>query len=116
MMPSCETLEMALSTANEEMIRLVWERLPQEHAENLELLLLAADFHREDALGWSFRDATEVGQEAFVEQAQEGPLVTHLPGLNTHHSPPTTDDPTPRPKFNHRPRGGLGAVRQCLRS
>ena len=50
---------MAISSGNLELIRIMWERLPEEELKTrLALLEVAADFHREDVLGWLFRDAT----------------------------------------------------------
>jgi hypothetical protein len=56
--PTRETLKMALSSGDLELIRLMWQRLPGEHENRFDLMEVAADFHREEPLAWLLRDAT----------------------------------------------------------
>jgi hypothetical protein len=56
-MPTRETLKMALSSGNLELIRLFWARLPElEQKSRLDLLEVASDFHQVDVVAWLFRD------------------------------------------------------------
>jgi hypothetical protein len=65
--PTHETLKMALSTGSLELIRLIWERLPEsETAHRAGLLEVVADFHWDEPLAWLLRDANDVGREAFA--------------------------------------------------
>jgi hypothetical protein len=73
--PTRETLKMAISSGNLELIRLAWERLPEEHETRFDLLEVAADFHREEPFVWLFRDATGLEREAFLEIALERRLA-----------------------------------------
>jgi hypothetical protein len=76
--PTRETLKMALSSGNLELIRLLWQRLPGEHENRFDLMEVAADFHREEPLAWLLRDATELEQEAFIALAVERRLADAL--------------------------------------
>jgi hypothetical protein len=50
--PTRETLKQAISTGNAELIRLMWQRVPEgDRLHRADLLQVAADFHREAALG-----------------------------------------------------------------
>jgi hypothetical protein len=76
--PTRTTLKMALSTGYPEMIRLIWQRLPEEQDRRLDLLEISADFHREAPLGWLFRDSNEIEREVFAECALERHLADAL--------------------------------------
>ena len=57
---SRQTLEMAIASGCFEVIRLVWDRLPEsERAMKLSFLRVAADWHRHDVFEWLFRDALD---------------------------------------------------------
>jgi hypothetical protein len=73
--PTRETLKMALSSGNLELIRICWEVLPDEHEkERLDLLDVASDFHQLEVLSWLFRDADPFAKERFAECA----ILRHL--------------------------------------
>jgi hypothetical protein len=76
--PTRETLKMALSSGNIELIRLMWERLPEEHGNRLGLLEVAGVYHREEVLGWLCRDATVFEREVFAMFALERHLADAL--------------------------------------
>jgi hypothetical protein len=58
---------MALSLGNLELVRICWERLPDEQEkERLDLLEVAADFHQLEVLSWLFRNADKFAKELFV--------------------------------------------------
>jgi hypothetical protein len=44
--PARETLKMALSSGNLELIQVMWQRLPGQHENRFGLMEVAADFHR----------------------------------------------------------------------
>jgi hypothetical protein len=68
--PTRETLKMALSSGNFELVRICWERLPDEQEMvRLDLLEVASDFHQLEVLSWLFRDADPFERELFVEFA-----------------------------------------------
>jgi hypothetical protein len=73
--PAREALKMALSSGNLESIRLMWQRLPDEHENRFDLMEVAADFHRGEPLAWLLRDATELEREAFMALAIERRLA-----------------------------------------
>jgi hypothetical protein len=53
-----ETLKMAISPGNLELIKVVRERLPEaESRDRADLLEVAAEYHQDDVLGWLLRDA-----------------------------------------------------------
>ena len=63
---------MAISRGNLELIRLAWGRLPEEdHEGRVDLLEVAADFHRPEPLPWLFRDAAVLDREVFAGLAIE---------------------------------------------
>jgi hypothetical protein len=76
--PTRETLRAALSVGNLELIRLAWQRLPEEQVSRVDLLEVAADFHREEPLAWLIRDATDLEREVFAEFALERHLADAL--------------------------------------
>jgi hypothetical protein len=76
--PTRETLKMAISSGNLELIRLIWARLPDEQHSRSDLLEVAADFHREEPLRWLFRDSNVFEQERFFMFALEGHLADGL--------------------------------------
>jgi hypothetical protein len=77
--PTRETLKMALSVGDVALIRLIWERLPAlDHEGRLDLLEVAADFHREEPLEWLLKEATELEKEAFAVFALEQHLADAL--------------------------------------
>jgi hypothetical protein len=65
-MPTRETLKMALSSGNFELVRICWERLPELERKRLALLEVAGDFHQLEILAWLFRDADRFEKELFV--------------------------------------------------
>jgi hypothetical protein len=69
--PTREGLKLAVSTGNLELIRLMWERLPEEHEHRFDLMNVAADFHREEPLAWLLRGATNIEGEVIIEVALE---------------------------------------------
>jgi hypothetical protein len=57
--PTRETMKMAMSTGNLELIKLMRERLPEtEFQYRVDLLEVAAEFHQPEMLTWLLRDAT----------------------------------------------------------
>jgi hypothetical protein len=84
---SRETLKEALSTGSPELIRVIWQRLPEgEFRFREDLLEVSADFHREVALGWLLREASVFERELFAVFALErhladGLLVVYRNGL-----------------------------------
>jgi hypothetical protein len=76
--PTRETLMMAISSGNLELIRLMWARLPGEHRFRDDLLEVAADFHRDEVTRWLFRDSTISEQELFFVFALEARLADGL--------------------------------------
>jgi hypothetical protein len=75
--PTRETLKMALSSGNFELVRICWERLPEiEQAERVDLLEVASDFHQPELLAWLFRDADRFAKELFIGIA----IRRHLAG------------------------------------
>jgi hypothetical protein len=76
--PTRETLKMAISSGNLELIRMIWARLPGEQRSRGDLLEVAADFHFEEPLGWLFRDSTVFEQELFFVFALEAHLADGL--------------------------------------
>jgi hypothetical protein len=65
--PTRETLMMALSSGNFELVRMCWGRLPDEQVKKrLDLLEIASLFHRVEILAWLFRDADPFERELFV--------------------------------------------------
>jgi hypothetical protein len=65
--PTGETLKMALSSGDFELVRICWERLPgEQEKERRDLLEVAADFHQLEVLSWLFRDADPFAKELFV--------------------------------------------------
>jgi hypothetical protein len=74
--PSFETLKMAISGGNVELIRVVLGRLPEAALETrAELLEVAADFHQVETLAWLFRDATMLEREVLFAFALEHHLA-----------------------------------------
>lgn len=62
--PTLETLKMAISSGVIELVRMIWGRLPSDDQRlRLDLMEVAADFHRDEVLGWLFRDGTIVERE-----------------------------------------------------
>jgi hypothetical protein len=76
--PTRETLKMAISSGNLELIRLIWARLPMEQHMRGDLLEVAADFHRDEPLSWLFRDSSVFEQELFFVFALEEHLADGL--------------------------------------
>jgi hypothetical protein len=76
--PTRETLKMAVSGGNLELIRLMWQRLPYERYHRFDLMEVAADFHREEPLAWLLRDATGLEREAFIALVVERRLADAL--------------------------------------
>jgi hypothetical protein len=80
-------LKQAISTGNAELIRLMWQRVPEgDRLHRADLLQVAADFHREAALGWLFRDAAVLEREILGEfvldqKLSDGLLVAVRNGL-----------------------------------
>jgi hypothetical protein len=72
--PTRETLKMAISSGNLELIRIVVARVPQLR-ERVDLLEVAADFHRVDVLAWLLRDASVFERELFMCLAIERRLA-----------------------------------------
>jgi hypothetical protein len=70
-----ETLAMALSSGDLELIRLVWDRLPDSvRNRKLDHAMVAAEWHRFEPLMWLLREASPVELELFACFA----LETHL--------------------------------------
>jgi hypothetical protein len=69
--PTRETLKMALSSGNFELVRICWERLPDEQQQRnrRDLLEVASDFHQLEILAWLFRDADGFERELFIDFA-----------------------------------------------
>jgi hypothetical protein len=68
--PTRETLKMAVSSGSFELVRICWERLPDEREKDrLDLLEVAADFHQLEVLSWLFRDADPFVRELFIDFA-----------------------------------------------
>jgi hypothetical protein len=68
--PARETLRRALSSGNFELVRICWERLPDEREKGrLDLLEVASDFHQLEVLAWLFRDAGKFEREVLVDFA-----------------------------------------------
>jgi hypothetical protein len=77
--PTRDTLKMALATGNPELIRLIWQRLPEgDRRRRDDLLEVAADYHREAPLAWLHRDATGFERELFALFALERHLADAL--------------------------------------
>jgi hypothetical protein len=76
--PTRETLKMAISIGNNELVRMIWARLPSEQHSRGDLLEVAADFHHGDPLRWLFRDSTVFEQELFFTFALEGHVADGL--------------------------------------
>jgi hypothetical protein len=76
--PTRETLKMAMSSGNVDLIRQIWARLPGEQHSRSDLLEGAADFHRDEPLLWLFRDSTVFDQELFFVFAAEAHLADGL--------------------------------------
>jgi hypothetical protein len=77
--PTRETLKMALSTGNLELIKRVRERLPEgELRGGLELLEVAADFHQLDVVAWLHREASVFERELLAVFALEHKLADML--------------------------------------
>jgi hypothetical protein len=71
-----ETLKMAISTGNAELIKMVTGRLAADVLEHkFDLLEIAAEFHRDEPFAWLFRDASPLEKEAIVEFALERHLA-----------------------------------------
>jgi hypothetical protein len=68
--PTRETLKMALSLGNIELVRICWGRLPDlEQRKRLDLLEVASDFHQLELVAWLFRDADTFDRELFFDFA-----------------------------------------------
>jgi hypothetical protein len=66
--PSRDTLKMAISTGILELIRLIWQRLPEaDLQERADLASVAADFHHGEVFAWLFRDGTALQSELVLE-------------------------------------------------
>jgi hypothetical protein len=77
--PTRETLKMAFSTGNLELIRRMRERLPEgEFRSGLDLLEVAADFHRLEVVAWLHRDIDVFEGERLVVFALEHELADTL--------------------------------------
>jgi hypothetical protein len=67
--PTRDTLKMALSSGNFELIRICWGGLPDEQGKRVDLLEVASDFHQLEVLSWLFRDAGVFERELLVGSA-----------------------------------------------
>jgi hypothetical protein len=74
-----ETLKQSISTGNLELFKLVRERLPEAVLRiRLDLMEVAAQFHREGVFAWLLRDATPVEREHVILFALERKLADAL--------------------------------------
>jgi hypothetical protein len=74
-----ETLKMAISTGNLQLIKMAHERLPAlELRDRLDLLEVAAELHRDEVLAWLLRDATVFERELLGVFALEWKLADAL--------------------------------------
>jgi hypothetical protein len=76
--PTRETLMMAISSGDVDLIRLAWARLPGEQHSRGDFMEVAADFHREEPLRWLFRDSDVFEQQLFIVFALEAHLADGL--------------------------------------
>jgi hypothetical protein len=71
--PTRETLKMGLSCGSFELVRICWERPPEQQGkERLDLLEVACEFHQLELVPWLFRDAGEFEKELFVDFGSVG--------------------------------------------
>jgi hypothetical protein len=70
---------MAISTANAELIKLMRERLAEtELGDRLELLEVAADFHQQEVVARSLRDATILERDFLLRFGLEQKFADEL--------------------------------------
>jgi hypothetical protein len=96
--PAHETLRMAISTGNREMIRLIHGRLPgAERRNGSDLLDVAADFHREKARAWLLGDASALEKGGFAAGSLERRQADTLIQIQSEPPrPAATPSPLPR--------------------
>jgi hypothetical protein len=80
-----ETLLMTIFSVCFELVRLIWGRVPERsHRKRVDLMKVAADFHRTEVLSWLFRDADDLEREVFIafaiHQRLADALLTVLAG------------------------------------
>jgi hypothetical protein len=81
--PTRETLKMALSFGNFELVRICWGRLTDEQDKRLDLLEVASDYHQGELVAWLFRGATGFEKELFVGIAIRRRLADALLAMTT---------------------------------